>query len=169
MTCDALVTVGKSYHVVTIVLVHVKNATKEVHMKYANTLVADFSFAAIAVKRNAASLARPVTKNAVDVALIQNVPNLVRSLVHLAKNPANGVVLITHATIFVERNVIARDVMLHALRGFLVAIRVLVCVGKTVPLCAPFVMPKSFVQKLLKQKTLGTCNFLIVVTLWRLK
>ena len=162
-------TVYKSYHAVISVLVHAPNAAKGVRTRYANTLVADFSFAAIAVKRNAASLARPVTKNAVDVALIKNVPNLVHSRVHLAKNPANGVVLITHAIIFVARNVIALDVMLHALRGFLVATRVLVCVGKTVPLCAPFVTPKNFLQRLLKQlKPLGIYNFLTVTTSWRL-
>ena len=163
-------TVDKSYHVVTTVLVHATNAAKGVRTKYANTLVADFLFAAIAVKRNAASLARPVTKNVVDAALIKNVPNLVRSRVHLANNPANGVVLITHATIVVARDVIVLDVTLHALRGFLVATRVLVCVGKTVPLCAPFVMPKSFQQRLLQhQEALGIYNFLTVIISCKLK
>ena len=119
-------------------------ARKEVHMKCAHAHVIVYSSVCTVVKLPAARPALPVTKNAVDVVLMKNVPNVVRSRVGHANNHANGVALITNAITFVG-NVSAIDV--HTMppdpKSSIVDTRVLVCVEKLVPSCVACAMLRS--------------------------
>lgn len=143
MMCNALSLVELSCPAVTSVLEHVVNVSKGVHMKCANTLVVGFLSVCIVAKLHAVNRAHPVTKNAVDVALMQSAANAVHYRVRHANNYAHGVVLITSAITFVERNVTALDAMPPAQRSSLVAIHVLDCVEKTVQHYVQFVIIKS--------------------------
>lgn len=142
--CSVLLHVEESCRVVTSVLGHVTIATKGVHMNYANIHVVDCSFVHTAVKQHVVSPALPVTENAADVVLMGNAKGSVHNRVNRAKNRVIGVVLIISAIIFVERSAIAQDVMPRVARSFPVATRVLVCVEKTVLLCAPNAILRSF-------------------------
>ncbi|KAJ7385051.1 NFX1-type zinc finger-containing protein 1 [Desmophyllum pertusum] len=140
MMYDALLHVEQSCHAVTSVLGHVTIVNKGVHMKCAYIHVVDCSFVRTVVKPYAASHVLPVTGNAADVALMENAENSVHNRASRANDHVLGVVLIISAIIFVERNATALDVMPRVPRGCLATTRVLVCVAKTVPLCALFVV-----------------------------
>ena len=106
MMCNALSLVELSRPAVTSVLEHAMIVNQGVHMKCANTLVVGY-FA----KLHAASRAHPVTKNAVDAALMQYAPNAVHSRVIRANIYVHGDFPITSVITFVERNVTALDAM----------------------------------------------------------
>jgi len=144
MMYSALLHVEQSCHVVISVLEYVAIANKMAHMNCANVHVVDYLFVRTAVKQHVVSLAPPVTGNVADVALMENARNVVQGCVTRAQNRAHGAVLITSAIIFVERNAIALAVMLPVPGSCLAATRVLACVEKTAPLCAPFVILRSF-------------------------
>lgn len=113
-------------------------------MNGANIHVVDYSFVRTVAMLYVPSLALPVTGNVEHVALTENVKNGVHSCVILALNRAHGVVHIISARIFVEKNATALHVMLPVPRSSPAVTLVLVCVEKTVPRCAAFAMPKSF-------------------------
>ena len=77
MMYNVLLLVKLSCRAVTNVLEPVGSASKGDHMKYANILVAEFSFVRTVVKQRAAGHAHLVLENAVDVALTVNAPNSV--------------------------------------------------------------------------------------------
>ena len=129
---------------VTNVLGHARIANKGVDMNFANIHVVDCLFVRTVVKPYAASLALRVTESVTDAALTENVRNVVPRCVSRAENHVLGVVLTTSAIICVGRNATDPDVMLPARGSCLAAIRVLVCVEKTVLLCVPFVILRSF-------------------------
>jgi len=145
--------VEQSCNVVTSVLDHATTASEGARMKCANTHAADLSFARTAVRRRAVHPAHLVSGNAVDAALMENVPDFVLSHV-IQQTTANnnihvpnrvpGVVLITSVIIFVERSATALDVMPPAPRNLHAATHVLVCVERTVPWFVQLVMLKSF-------------------------
>jgi len=145
--------VEQSCNAVTSVLDHAMTASEEAHMKCANTHAADLWSARTAVRRRAVHPAHLVSENAVDAALMENVPDSVLSHV-IQQTTANnnmhvpnrvpGVVLITNVIIFVERSATALDVMPPAPKNLHAAIRVLACVERTVPRFVQLVMLKSF-------------------------
>jgi len=119
-------------------------ASKGVHMKCADAHAIVYSSVCTVVKLHVVSPAHPVTKNAVDVVLMKNVPNVVQSRVGHASSHANGVVLITSAIIFVG-NASAIDVLTTppAPKSSIVDTLVLVCVEKFVPKCVACAMQRS--------------------------
>lgn len=146
MMCSALPHVEQNYHVVISVLAYAAIANKVVHTNCANVHVVDHLFVRTVVKQRVVSLARPVTENVTDLALMENAKNVVPSCVTHAQNHAHGTVLITSAIIFVERNATALVVMHPVPRSSLAVTHVLACAGKIAPLCAPFVILRSFLQ-----------------------
>lgn len=146
MMCSALYHVEQSCHVVISVLAYATIANKVVHMNCANVHVVDYLFVRTVVKQHVVNLARPVTGIVADVALMENAKKVVPSCVTRAQSHVHGTVLITSAIIFVERNATALVVMHPVRRSFLAVTRVLACAEKIAPLCAPFVILRSFLQ-----------------------
>ena len=144
MMYSALLHVEQSCHVVISVLEYATIANKVVYMSCANVHVVDYLFVRTVVRQHVVSLARPVTGNVADVALMENANKVVLSCVTRAQNHAHGTVRITSVIIFVGRNATALVVMHPAPRSSLAVTRVLACAEKTVPLCASFVILRSF-------------------------
>ena len=128
---------------VIIVLGHVAIVGKGIHTKFARIRAVVFSFACTVVEQYAVSLALLVSVGALVYAPMVSVGGNVQRHANRAENLVHGVVLITSATIFAAKNAIALDVTLPVPKSFLAATSVLVCVEKTVPLCAPFATLKS--------------------------
>lgn len=169
MMNNAQLNVELSCHVVTSVPQHAVTANQGVHMRCVVTHVVDYSSVCTDAKPHAVSPVHPAAENVIDAALMQNVPNVVHNRASLVKNRAPGVVLITSATIPVERSVTALHAMLPAPRSSLAATPVLVCVERSAQHCVLFAMQKSclpcWVEDVIKErKAQNTCSFLIVVT-----
>ena len=124
-------------------LENVAIVSKGVHTKFAKIGVVAFSFACTVAEQNAMSLVLLASVHAAVGALMISANSIVQSHVDHADNPANGIVLITSATIVVVKNAIALVAMLPVLKSFLAATLVLVCVEKTALLCVPFAKLKS--------------------------
>lgn len=171
--CNAPPHVKLSCPVVTSAPELAMTANRGVHMRYVFTHVVGYSSVCIVAKLHAVSPAHPVIENVIDVALTKNAPIAVHSHVSRVNNRAPGVALITSATIVVEKNVTALDVMHPAQRSSLAATRVLVCVVKTAQQYVQFAMQKGYLLCLIKDvvtqtKSPGTCSS-TAVTSYQLK